>query len=492
MFVTLNISNTGIRLLAAEGRRITRWAEAPLAPGVVKDGLILQPPAVGGAIDALLKETKATRERVITCLTGLVFTYRFLTLPRMKPALQDEAIQRAARKEIPLPPEELYLSWQNTGVRQRELDYFVAGVARHPVDALVRTLEAASVKPCLMDLKPLALARAAGRGEAIIASLEPDYFDIVLVVKGIPAILYTVSPRWAGATPEENARQLVDELLKTVGFYNGSHPREPMGTGTPLLLTGALTSEAALAGLIQNEVAYPVQPLVPPLVFPDELPVASYAANIGLALKRMPPGKAAKGATAGYRDINVNMLSGKYRKARARPVSMKRVLGLLVLAAAIVLLFPMYQQYRQAGALVLRLQAELVRIEQENYQAELALKKAEPVEAAIRNLSESAKTLRQGDGAILAHRGEFTSDLSLVTGALPPQAYFTSIEMEKTQLTVQVKADSPFDAVTYALALEAPGRFSEVRIINIGEAPVTAGETGEDNAGITFSVSLNK
>ena len=498
MYVTLNISTTGIRLLSVKGRYVTKWGEASLAPGLVRDGLILQPPAVGEAIDALLKETKIPGERVITCLTGLMFTYRFLTLPRMKTAFQDEAVQRAARKEIPLPLEELYLSWQPIGIRQNEQDFFVVGVARNLVDAMVQTLAVASVEPYLMDLKPLALARAANRGEAIVVSLEPDCFDIVLVVKGLPVIMYTASPRWEGATLDENARQLVDELLKTVSFYNNSHPEEPISSTTPLLLTGELAPEATTVRLIQDESGYVVEPLVPQLQFPADLPVASYAANMGLALKKIPSGTAAKGGITSFHDINVNVLSGKYRKARARPVSMKRILSLLVLTVAIALMFLVYQLLGQAKVETMRLQTELSQVDQEIYQAELAMEKGEQVETTIRDIREDTKTLEQEHRAILAHQGDFTSDLRLVTEALPPQTYFTSIEMEKEQLNVQGETDSPFSVISYALALEAQARFSEVQITGIDETLAMAAEETEmatpeeESYVITFTIAMSK
>ncbi|MCK4274719.1 MAG: hypothetical protein KAW90_07475, partial [Dehalococcoidales bacterium] len=87
MYVALNISNSSIQVLSLKGRQVKRWGSTELAGGLVRDGLVLQPQAVGEAIDALFKSTKIPRENVIISLAGLSFTYRFLSLPRMKPAL---------------------------------------------------------------------------------------------------------------------------------------------------------------------------------------------------------------------------------------------------------------------------------------------------------------------------------------------------------------------------------------------------------------------
>ena len=227
-YVTLNISSTSVRLLSVTGRQVRKWGSMPLPAGLVKDGLILRPKVVGAVISALFKSTGAPKKRVITSLTGLSFIHRILSLPRMERSDQSEAIQRAARKEMLLPLEELYLCWQAIGKRADETDFFVLGVPRNHIDALVQTLGEAGIQPYLVDLNPLALARVANRKEAIIVALEPDCFDIALVADGMPAIMHTINPRGEGATLEDNIRRLVDELSKTVEFYNINHPQNPL------------------------------------------------------------------------------------------------------------------------------------------------------------------------------------------------------------------------------------------------------------------------
>lgn len=56
---------------------------------------------------------------------------------------------------MPLPLEELYLSWQAIRGRHDELDFFVLGVPKNLIDAVVQTLEMAGLEPYLMDLKSL-------------------------------------------------------------------------------------------------------------------------------------------------------------------------------------------------------------------------------------------------------------------------------------------------------------------------------------------------
>jgi type IV pilus assembly protein PilM len=492
MYVTLNIGATSIRLLSVQGRRVQKWGTAPLAAGLVSGGLILQPEAVARSIDALFKSTKIPKENVITSLTGLSFTHRTLSLPKMKPVLLEEAVLRGAKKEIPLPLEELYLSWQAIASRDDETDFFVLGVPRNLIDAMVQMLDKAGIEPYLMDLKPLALARAANQENALIVDLEPDCFDIVLVADGIPAIMHTVTPRGELADIEDNIRRLTSELSKTVEFYNSSQLEYRLGPDTPLLLTGELSTDAAANKIIRAEIEYPLEPLVPPLEFPADLPVALYAANMGLALKKVPQQKAAKGDAVRYRDINLNILPVKKGK-RAFAVSVKNLLLTLSFLIVIGLLSPLYLVSNQADTETVRLQAALGNIGQELRQARLAVEEAKQIEDTINRIEASVEILKQEHQNILNKEGDFTSKLILVTAALPSRAYFTSVEIGSGQITVRGEADSPFTVIDYAVALEIQGEFSEVRIAEINESMSAGVESPEmETSKVSFVININE
>ena len=469
MSVTLSISATSIRLLSVRRGRVKWWGNAPLAPGLVRDGLILEPKAVGAVIDALFKSTKASKKRVITCLTGLSFTHRILDMPRMKPDLLEEAIQRVAKKEIPLPLEDLYLSWQAIDSKHDELALFVAGVPRNIVDAAVQTLAEIGVKPYIMDLKPLALARAANRENALIVALESDCFDVVVVANGIPVIMHTITPRDEGANIEDNIRRITDELSKAVTFYNSSHQENPLSPTTPLLLTGELSAAVTTSKLIQAEMKYPVELLTPSLEFPHDFPVTLYTTNMGLALKEVPSKAVSKEDITRFRDINLNILPGKYKAEPRFPVPTRRILLPLSLIIAIGLLVPLYQANSKADAETMRLQTELSRVNQELYQAHLSGDEAKQTEDTINEIAADVEALKQEHQDILSKGGNFVDNLKFVINALPSEAYFTSIEIDTDQITVEGESDSSFTVISYATALESLARFSEVRIAEINE-----------------------
>ena len=491
-YVTLNISSTSVRLLSVKGRQVRKWGSVPLPPGLVKDGLILRPKVVGAVISALFKSTEIPKTRVITSLTGLSFVHRILSLPRTESDSQQEAIQRAARKEIPLSLEELYLCGQAISEGPDETDFFVLGVLRNLIDALVQTLGEAGIQPYLVDLNPLALARAANREEAIIVDLEPDCYDIVLVADGMPAIMHTITPRGEGATLEDNIRLLVGELSKTVEFYNSNHPKNPLSLTTPLLLTGELTVDTTARELISAEMGYPVELLTPPLELPPDLPAALFATNLGLALKKLPLKSFAKGEATLYRDINLNILSGEYG-IRTHWIKLPHILLSLVVVAGLGLLLPMDQLRSQAVVETTRLQTALTGVSQELEQAVLLVEEAEQIEDTIDKMVANAETTKQEHQYVLSKGGDFAYNLKLVTNAFPAKAYFTSVEVGTDQITVVGEADSPFMVVDYVMALEALGKFPEVRIVWIDESKSTGDDTTEaERAGVSFKVFVSR
>jgi type IV pilus assembly protein PilM len=463
-YVTLNINAGDIRAFSMRGGRVKKWGSTPLAPGLVRDGLILQPSAVAEAIHLLFETMGIPKKRVIVSVTGLSFTYRILSLPQMDSELLDEAIQRAAKREMPLPVEELYLSWQAIGQTDGENDFFVLGVPRNLVTAVVETLTGAGIRPYIMDLKPLALARAPAKNDAIVVSMEPECFDIVLSVNGTTEVMHAVTPKGEGASIQDHVRQLTDELSRTVKYYNSSHADDPLSTDTPLLLTGQLATNSAISELVQAEMEYPVKPLVPPLHFQPELPVALYAANMGLALRKTR-------STNGFHDTQLNILAGTY-KTRHIHISLKNVIPYLVLAVIAGLLIPFFQLKNGAVAETARLQSEMDTATHELNLAELAHNRAVASEAeaqaAVSQVNAVLEALRQEHMTMLAGAGDFAGNLELVTDVLPPLASFTSVEMDNFRIIVEGLVDNPFTVLSYARALEAEA-FSETRIAEINE-----------------------
>jgi type IV pilus assembly protein PilM len=483
MLVALNIGSASIRLLAVQGKRVRTWGQVPLEPGLVQDGFILHPNAVAAAINGLFESLKINRSQVIVSLSGMSFTYRTLHLPITSQAIQEEAILRGAKKEIPVPIENLYLTWRQLGENNGEVSYFIVGAPRNLIDSLIQTLREAGVKPYMMDLRGLALARAANKTDAILLSLEADYFDIVVVANGRPATMHTAMPRGEGANIEDNMTRAVDELTKTIGFYNSSHPEEPLRPDTPLVLTGGLTVDPAAGQLIQAEIGYPIESLLSPIILPPDFPIDLYIANIGLALKKMRSKPTTKGEVYGYRDIDINLIPEKYR-AETNRAAFHRLLVPAMLVVAVGLMFPAYQVWDIAKVETARLDSQATIVNDELYRVRIGADNAAAIEETITQLSANLEVLRQ-QHQLLAHANNTSDNLEMITGAIAERGYLTSIDIEDNHITTCGQTFSIAAVIAYVTALEKLDYYSEVRI-----ADISVGDTGDPSENIESNVAF--
>jgi Tfp pilus assembly protein PilN len=469
MFVGLNINTKNIKIVAISGRRVKKWAMAELPPGLVRDGLILQPKKVGEIIDAQFKQHGIPRDKVIAGIAGLSFTYRFFHLPHMKAGQLEEAILRAARKEISIPLEELYVSWQRLPDVGNELTYFVIGVERHRVDALVQTMKEAHIEPYLAGLRPLALARLAERSDAIIVGFEESCFDIVFMSGGIPRVIHTITPRETSITLEDNVRRLADELTKTAAFYQSNNPENQLDKSTPLLLTGDWAAEPAASALLQTEVEYPLNELVAQVEIPEDLSMETYASTIGLALKRTPPRTARKEAT-NFLDININIFAGKYRKPPAKPVPLAGTILWILLALAVIGIYPIYQAWNDAQLKNATLTAQQADLQRQFNIYQLINEDIAVKETAIQELTFAKDNLIAAYNSVLGNRGVYTTELELITSLVPAKTYFSSIEINDNEIWVYGESDNVFTVTGYAGSLKKQGVFQDVRIEKLDEA----------------------
>jgi len=493
MKVALSISSRDVRLVALEGNQVRQWGVAPLAVEQVKDGHILQPEAVGEAISSLFKSLKVSKDDVWLVVNGLPFTYRIINLPRMKSSQMEEAIMRAARKEFALPLEELYLSTKVIGAEGNEVQVFVLGVPHMLIDDIMQTMGFAGIKLAGIDLQSLALARTTQQPDALIVNFEPDCFDITIVARGMPAILRTVTPKTEDEAIEDSVRRLVDELSRTVNFYNITHASTPLPQETPLFLTGSLSHDESTIGLVKQSITYPVEPVAPPVKSAPDFPLAQFVSTIGAAIKG--PSRQAVPRAEGTRfyDININLLTEKRRaeaiKTKARGKSRIAVATFVIV---LLLLAPVFLLKNQAVTETAKLQAKLDMVSRELRLARLNADEAVVTEANIRELLAKVESLQHERQLTLGTVVDTAVRLRPALDLLTHYGNLLAIEADSETIAIQGLTDSRSKVINYALALEKLKQFAEVRIASIDEE--SSGSTGgtTNDLRIQFTIMLTK
>ncbi|MEX1252794.1 MAG: pilus assembly protein PilM [Dehalococcoidia bacterium] len=282
--VTVHIECDSVRFLAAKQNRVIEWGLEPLPAGLVHDGVISDPRAVGARIEALLSGHRAVGGRLVLGLSAQRSMPRFLQFPPLAGSMLEEAVRREIKRDAPMPLEEMHLAWQTLEPEAGQTRVFALAVPLDAIEQHLAALKAANRRPQAIDSKPLALVRAVGRADALIADLEPDSIDVVVVRRCVPVITRTVGLRPDDST-QDRVRRLGEELTRTVKFYTDTHREDQLPFSTPVFLTGSLAQEVAAAGVVEASVAYQVESLAPPVECPVGLPLATYMVNIGLALK---------------------------------------------------------------------------------------------------------------------------------------------------------------------------------------------------------------
>ena len=126
--VTLYIDDTSIRLLLAQGKQIKKWADLPLEPGLVKNGVVRKEEEVAAKIKQLFQARKIKTKKVNIGISGLHCLSRPVTLPQLPKVMLDEAVRREAKRVLPVPPEKLYLSWQSLPTSEGKSHAFLVAI----------------------------------------------------------------------------------------------------------------------------------------------------------------------------------------------------------------------------------------------------------------------------------------------------------------------------------------------------------------------------
>ena len=475
--VTLYIDDGILRLLVAKGKKVKKWADLVLEPGLVKGGVVVDEAEVAAKVKELFKALGVRTKKVIVGLSGARCLTRLISLPELPQALLAEAIRQETERIRPVPLEQFYLTWQIISSRREKMQVFVVALPHDVADGLVKTLRQAGVEPYLVDIKPLALARVVKEATAVIVDVQPTEFDIVIMVDGIPQHIRTLSFSRGAESWSEKLPIIAQELDRTMKFYDSSHPENPLAPGTPIFVTGELAMESEVFGSLAVELTHPVLPLSPPLKCPAGMPISQYMANIGLALKKMSGGRAYPSK------VNVNALPDIYRPEAPSLINMVVPLAIAV-AIGLLAFLGMFVQNASANNASIR--AELDASNQllnQRYSAQQSLQRdIASLEKEVAELEATHSAFTSVLNSFDSKRAEVNGDLAIAISTLPDTVNLPRIAYATVGLNIAGTAPSEKEVLAYATALRASGRFSQVIISNIRR-------TG---GGMSFNFTLSK
>jgi type IV pilus assembly protein PilM len=216
--VSIYIDDTSIRLMVTRGRRIIKLGDVPLDIGLVEIDTKEKENQLTEKIQSLLKTNKVNTKKITLGLSGLHCLTRPVILPELPRPMVKEAITREAKRVLPVPLEQLYISWQTVSISEGKIYAFMVAMPRQIADMVMRVFNQAGCKPYLMDIKPMALARLSNEATALIVDVQSKEYDIVIMIKGMPQPIRTVSFPQESLPLLEKLSLVKEDVKRTVQF----------------------------------------------------------------------------------------------------------------------------------------------------------------------------------------------------------------------------------------------------------------------------------
>jgi type IV pilus assembly protein PilM len=455
---TLYINDTSIRLMVTSGKRISKLADAPLDMNLADTSANVREAEIVTKIKQLFKTHNINAKKVIIGLSGLHCLSRPVSLPQLPKAMLDEAVVREAQRVLPVPTEQLYISWQITSAIEGKTQAFMLAIPRHIADTIHGILHQVGLKPYLMDVKPLALARLVKEATAIVVDVQAREFDIVIMADGVPQPVRTVPLPEDVLSLRDKVSIVKDELRRTVEFYNSNSPEKPLQPDVTMYVSGELADEPELYQSLAKELGYQVLPLSSPLKCPKQLDPIHYLVNIGLALKELPK-------EAGALLANLNALPVPYQP---KPLSLGKIMAIPATAFAIGLIVLLAMNIQDAGASIdsvdTQIDATKFIIEQRQSQKKELTESIAALEKKLANTESTCEIFTATIDDFDEKGSVINGDLRASVNNLVYGVDLKGINHSGQDLRLHGKAPSEVELLAYARNLDASGRFSEVTI----------------------------
>jgi type IV pilus assembly protein PilM len=468
---TLFVRDTVINLLVMKGGQVEKWASSPLEPGLVSQGLIVDEAQVAEKVKQIFKETGAETNKVIVALSGHDSLYRIITLPELPESVLPEAVRREAKRTIPTPLEEVYFAYQRLpALTKGEGRIFLGTFPRNLVDALVRMLHQAGIKPYILDLAPLALCRIPNEPRAIIVNARLDHLDVMVIADRLPQVIRRLSLPGEAESLDEKLPLIAEEFNRTVAFYNSSHMEKPLDATVPVFVCGDLAEVPDTWQSVVGGSGYSLSALPSPVEPPEGFNPNEFMINMGLALKELLTEKEG----ANFSLVNFNALPEAYVPPR---FSIARVLipvGIVVGISLVVFMGILVFQNR-ANIETLRSQLSIAEghVIQQQQDVTRLIANVGSTEAAADVLHARLVAIERGRAVIL-------EDLREIHRLAEGKVTLGTVSHVGSSVTMNGAASDVDDIFRYARDLRNGGRFSSVWISSI---------TG---GGTAFTFSLTK
>ncbi len=480
--VTLYIDDTSLRLLVTRSQKVKKWSDMHLEPGLIKDSLVLHEGDLGARIKNLLKSQNVKTKKIILGVSGLHCLTRPANLPQLPRSMLAEAVVREARRVLPVPLDQLYLSWKIIPGPKGRILVYLAAAPRKPIDSIMRALKIAGLTVSRMHIKPLALTKAIPVNNAILVDLQSTEFDIAIMIDGVSQPVRSVSLPNEELGWEQKMKMIIGDLDRTIKFYDTNNAEKPLDIKVPIYVSGELLGKPQYQKMLEEATGRATMAVVPAFKGLEHFNPGRYMVNITMVLET-----ASSGRELTFPVANINMLPTPYQP---KPISMTKVVGIPGAVAAISVAIPMVMMMQSTAANMNVMQAQLETatqiINQKTIQKQQLKKEISQLEKRAAASKLVVTNLKDSLNTITTRQEIINGDLLLSLSKLSPEIRLKSIKQSDRILEISGSAPTSSDVqvyvktvLTYARDLDISTRFSESLISSLTVVTPVTGSPDE-------------
>jgi type IV pilus assembly protein PilM len=477
---TLYISDVNVSLMVTRGKRIIKLAEMPLDININEIDSPEKEARLVEKIIYLFTSNRISTRKIVLGISGMHCMTRPINLPELPKAMIAEAVIREARRILPVPVEQLYISWQSVYTTEGKLQAFLVAIPRNIADTVLRVIDKAGFKPYLMDIKPLAIARLSKEPNAIIVDVQTSEFDIIIMMHGIPQPIRTVPFPRETTDLKERLTIVKDELERTVQFYNSNNPAK-IEPGFTLLVSGEIAEEPEIYKILSQTLQLKASPLISPLKCLKQLDPSHHLINVGLSLKESLRENIAL-------KPNINTLPAPYMP---KQISFNKLMALPAAAVAVGLLVMLGTTVRGAAANIEQTKIGLSS-NQMLYDKKMAQKKdlsnqIAAMQAKLTGLDAQRSSYAFALSDMTNTGNKMNYDLNAAVDNVVQDLDLKTLNISGDTVAVTGRAGSEQEMFQYIRSLTATGRFKEITITNLTSV-VDASEN--DSMAVDYSLAM--
>jgi type IV pilus assembly protein PilM len=266
--VGLDIDGRYLAAARVADGRMSQSASRELPEGLVRDGEVVDPLALGEQLKTFASEAGLPKN-VRLGVTNQQIVVRVVELPRIEDDKQrDAAVRFQAAEAIAMPLDEAVLDHQVAGYAEApdgtpRMQVVIVAARRKMVEGLLEAVKAAGLKAEGIDLDAFALVRTLGSksdsGEDT-ARVFCHLGGVTNLAIAVGTACFFTRPLAALWDDEDAASRLADEIRLSIDYYMTQPQARPIGE---VVLSGPGSSDGALAESLGLHVGIPVQVAAP-------------------------------------------------------------------------------------------------------------------------------------------------------------------------------------------------------------------------------------